>query len=332
MTTLYITEQGATLRKEANRLVVERDDVKLAEVHDFKVERVVIFGNIQITTQAMALLLDRGIDTAIVSQRGRLKGRLAPLASKNITLRLRQFERLSDKRFGLDLARATVSGKVANCLEILTKHQRNHPECDFTAHVAEMAAMRERAQLAGTVDSLRGIEGQAAAIYFHGFGQMLRRGFKFEARSRRPPRNPVNALLGFGYTLLYNEAIAALVSLGFDPYVGFYHKIHYGRCSLALDLMEDFRPVVVDRLALNLINLEAIKPADFETQQDGAVLLNQEGRKRFLKEYERLITAEFSHRKTGEKTTLRRALYGQASVMQRAVFDGIPYETFRGWH
>jgi CRISPR-associated protein Cas1 len=331
MPTLYITEQGATLRKEANRLVVERDNLKLAEVHDFNLERVVIFGNVQLTTQAMSFLLDRGIDTAIVSNRGRLKGRLAPLQSKNVTLRLRQFERLNDSRFALEFARAVVTGKLSNCLELLAKHQRSHPTAALHGSISGVTAMKDRAQTAGSVDALRGIEGQAAACYFEGFALMLRRGFPFTSRSRRPPRDPVNALLSLGYTLLYNEAIAALAAAGFDPYFGFLHKTHYGRCSLALDLIEDFRPVAADRLALNLINLEALKPVDFATQQGGGVLLGSDGRKRFLREYERLMTAEFNNRKTGEATTLRRALYGQALTMQRAVFDSTPYQAFHGW-
>jgi len=161
---------------------------------------------------------------------------------------------------------------------------------------------------------------------------MLRRGFQFTSRSRRPPRDPVNALLSFGYTLLYNEAIAALAAVGFDPYLGFYHKVHYGRCSLALDLIEDYRPLAADRLALNVINLEALKPADFQNREDGGVLLSPDGRKRFLKEYERLMNAEFNDRKTGEKSSIRRSLYGQALIMQRAVFDRTPYSTFHGWH
>ena len=174
MATLYITEQGTTLRKEQNRLVVERDEV-ISEIHEFKLERVVIFGNVQLTTQVISFLLERGIDTTFLSFKGRLKGRLAPLASKNVLLRISQYERAGDPRFALDIAIAVVSAKIANCAEILRRHQRNHPECDLSSEVSQLAALNQRASHRQTLDSLRGIEGQAAAIYFQGFARLLRR-------------------------------------------------------------------------------------------------------------------------------------------------------------
>ena len=332
MATLYITEQGTTLRKEQNRIVVERDDKVISEIHEFKLERVVIFGNVQLTTQVMSFLLERGIDTTFVSLKGRLKGRLAPLASKNVLLRVSQYERAGDQRFALAIALAVVSGKIANCAEILRRHQRNHSECDLSSEVAQLAALAQRASDRQSIDSLRGIEGQAAAIYFQGFARMLRRNLNFRKRTRRPPTDPVNSLLGFGYTLLYNEAISALVAVGFDPYIGFYHKINYGRCSLALDLMEEMRPVIADRLALNLVNLEIFKPEDFTVDGNQGTYLGSEGRKRFLREYERMMLAEFTNRRTGERTSFRRALHEQALAMQRAVMQRVPYQVFQGWY
>jgi CRISPR-associated protein Cas1 len=313
MATLYITEQGTTLRKEQNRLVVERDSTVISDIHEFKLERVVVFGNVQLTTQVISFLLERGIDTTFLSLKGKLKGRLAPLASKNVLLRISQYERASDARFALDVAIAIVSAKIANCAEILRRHQRNHSECGLSSEVAQLAALHQKASRRQTIDSLRGIEGQAAAIYFQGFARMLRRNLNFKKRTRRPPTDPVNSLLGFGYTLLYNEAISALVAVGFDPYIGFYHKVNYGRCSLALDLMEEMRPVIADRLALNLVNLEIVKPEDFTTADDQGTYLSGEGRKRFLREYERMMIAEFTNRRTGERAfagrcTNRRSL------------------------
>jgi CRISPR-associated protein Cas1 len=149
---------------------------------------------------------------------------------------------------------------------------------------------------------------------------------------RRPPTDPINSLLSFGYALLYNEAIGALTAAGCDPYIGFYHALHYGRCSLALDLMEEMRPVAVDRLALNLANLEVIKPVDFTKGEGGGLFLDGEGRKRFLKEYERMLGAEFADRRSGERTSLRLALHQQALAMQRAIAQGGAYQPFQGWH
>jgi CRISPR-associated protein Cas1 len=332
MATLYLTQQGATLRKEQNRLVVEYEDRVLADVQDFKVERVVVFGNVQLTSQAIAFLLDRGIDTAFLSMRGRLKGRLAPLESKNSLLRLHQYERTRETRFTLALAQTIVAGKIANCRELLARHQRNHPECDLSMETTGLAALGKKVAHQNELEKLRGIEGQAASVYFDGFAKMLRRGEPFNKRSRRPPADPVNSMLSFGYALLYNEAVAALVSVGFDAYLGFYHQPRYGRVSLALDLMEEMRQLVVDRLVLSLINREVFKAADFQKGDDGGVYLNEEGRKRFLREYERSVSTEFVSRQGGARTSFRRAIYEQALALQRTVMQGAAYQPFQGWH
>jgi CRISPR-associated protein Cas1 len=332
MPTLYITDQQATLGKTHNRLVVERDHTKLAEIHDFRIDRVVIFGNVQVSTQAMAFLLDRGIDTTFLSSRGRLKGRLAPLASKNAFLRVRQYERIRDPRFVARVAAAIVSGKIFNCSEVLARHQRNHPECNLHLELSLLARLSAKAGEEPPLDALRGIEGQAAAIYFKGFPRMLRRSMDFKKRTRRPPTDPINALLSFAYTLLYNEAIGALVSVGFDPYLGFLHSLDYGRCSLALDLIEELRAPVADRLVLNVTNLEVVKAQDFAADGSQGIYIKDAARKRFLNEYERLMTGEFPHRRTGERISFRRVLHDQALAMQRTVLHGEPYQPFRGWH
>jgi CRISP-associated protein Cas1 len=291
-----------------------------------------VFGNIQLTTQVMGFLLDRGIDTAFISLGGRLKGRLMPLDSKNVELRLRQFEMVRDQRFALRVARAIVAGKISNCCEVLSRYQRNHAECNVKSELAELAGAAEQSDEAQSVDSLRGVEGQAAAVYFRAFARLLRKGLAFSRRTRRPPTDPVNSLLSFGYSLLYNEAIGALAAVGVDPYLGFYHAVRYGRCSLALDLMEEMRPLVVDRLVLNLLNLEAIKAADFEPGQEGGVYLASQGRRRFLAEYERALTNEFTSRRKPEQASLRHALHDQALKMQRAIVEAKPYRPFVGWH
>ncbi len=331
MATIYLTEQNTTLRKEANRFVIERDEQKLAEIHEFKVERVVVFGNVQLTTATIAYLLERGIDTAFLSTHGKLKGRLEPLATKNVSLRLRQYQRAADLAFTTAMARAFIAGKIANCQVMLARQQRNHTECQLHDEIGQLSKLKQRLPQVSSRETLRGIEGQAAAVYFDGFAKTLRRGVSFNKRTRRPPTDPVNALLSFGYTLLYNEAISALTVIGCDPYLGFYHTAHFGRCSLALDLMEEFRALVADRLALNLINLNIITPDDFIEVEQGGQHLSDAARKRFLREYERLVNAEFLAQPENSKMTLRRALYEQALVVRRAVMRGQPYQPFQGW-
>lgn len=331
MASLYITEQGTTLRKEQNRLVVERDGATLVSIHDFKLERVLAFGNVQMTTQSIAYLLERGIDTTFLSQYGKLKGRLMSLESKNAPLRIKQYERVSDARFALAVAVAIVAGKITNCREMLVRYQRNHAEIKLQDLISRLSALAEKAQQQTSASSLLGIEGQAAVLYFEGLGKMLRRHWRFTKRTRRPAADPVNAMLNFGYTLMYNEAISALVAVGFDPYLGFFHTVNYGRCSLALDLMEELRPLIADRVMLNLVNLEVVRPADFTVNEDCGVTMTDEARKRFLREYERVLCAEFQHQRTNERTTLRRTLHDQSLVLQRTILQGTPYQPFQGW-
>jgi CRISPR-associated protein Cas1 len=328
MATLFIAEQGATLRKKDNRLLVERDEVPLFEIHDFKVERVIVFGNVQLTTQAMTFLAERGIDVTLLTLHGKLKARIAPLESKNSLLRVRQFERTSDPTFSLAVAAAIVIAKINTCRDLLLRHQRNH-DGNFHLELSQLSFLSEEAAARNSIDSLRGIEGQAAAVYFQAFAKALRRQLQFTKRTRRPPRDPVNALLSFGYTLLYGEAISAVSSVGFDPYLGFYHSLRYGRCSLALDLMEEFRPLIVDRLVLKLINLEIVKPPDFETDPNTGVTLKAPARKKFFREYEAVMSDQFTNRVTNEQTSLRRELYNQALALQRSVIEGTPYSRFR---
>jgi CRISPR-associated protein Cas1 len=177
-------------------------------------------------------------------------------------------------------ARAVVGGNVGNSVELIARHQRNHLELDLAEQARQLRALRHSIAQAPSLDSLRGLEGQAAALYFHCFARMLRRSFGFERRTRRPPTSPINARLSLGYALLYNEAISAPSAPGFDPYLGFYHQPHHGRCSLALDLIEEMRPIVADRLALSLVNMEIAKQDDFHNDS-GAVTLGERGRRNF---------------------------------------------------
>lgn len=329
--TLYITEQGTTVRKEHNRLVIESDERRIAEIHDFKVNRVIIFGNVQLTTQVMGFLMDRGIDTTFLSRHGKLKGRLTPLESKNSVLRSRQYQRTHDAGFATGMARAFVEGKITNCSSILSRHQRNHKEAGLQSTIGQLASLKYRLAEFESRDSLRGIEGRAAAVYFEGLGGLFRRGWSFDKRRRRPPTDPINSLLSFGYTLLYNEAISALTAVGCDPYLGFLHNPGFGRCSLALDLMEEFRPLVADRLALNMLNLGMLSADDFNKTEEGGVILSDDARKIFFREYEKLVEAEFLSQGVQARTSLRRSLYDQAHAVRRSLMRGIQYRPFTGW-
>lgn len=345
MATLYLTEQGGKLIKDHRRLVVEKDGEVLFEVPAFKVDRVLIFGNVALTTPAISFLLENGIDTAFLTIHGRLKGRLMPLASKNVLLRMRQFERAKDPAFALSLAKRIVEGKLKNARIVLQRYARNHPdEGDFTPIFDELERLTVAISRKEHLQALMGLEGQGSALYFRAYSRMFRTAITFTTRSRRPPQDPSNALLGLGYTLLVNEAIGVLSAVGFDPYVGFYHGIHYGRPSLALDLIEEFRSAIVDRLVTTLLNKQVLGEDDFEvlpednpekaSEGEGerplrqGIYLTTEGRKKFFTHYEERMLAPFTHPRTGERITFRRLLLLQAQALARVVLDGETYEPF----
>lgn len=290
MAPLYVVEQGAVVQKEGERVVVRKDGQLLLSVPVFKLESVVVFGGVQITTQAMALLLANGIEVSFMSVDGRLKGRLLPAESRNVLLRLQQYERYHDGSFRLRVAREIVRGKLHNARALVLRYMRNHPEAQLEEQVGAVEEAMAQAQEAGDLDSLRGIEGKEAAAYFRAFGQMVRGELTFSGRSRRPARDPVNALLSLGYSLLTRELFGAVAARGLDPYLGFYHDVRYGRPALALDLVEEFRAPIVDRLVLALVNRRVFRPEDFEEGEEGGVLLSKEGFRRFLQSYEERVS------------------------------------------
>lgn len=327
MTTLYLTEQGATVRRENERLIVKNGD-ETKEIPLIKIDRVVVLGRVHLTTGAVNALLQMGIDTTFLSGRGRLRGRLTAIESKNAPLRLKQYECALDPDFPLTVARRIVTGKITSSMRVILRYSRNHPEVDFQAQLRELERALLSVPRAETLDGLRGVEGHAAAVYFHTLGYMFTGPMRFQKRTRRPPRDPVNAVLSFGYTLLTAEAIGVVTAVGFDPYIGFFHSLEYGRCSLALDLVEEFRAATVDRLALTLFNNKVLSEGDFRRLDDGGVWLIEEGKKRFLREYERMMSRKFVSRHTGHRTTFRRLMLGQAERLARTVSfneEYVPY-------
>jgi CRISPR-associated protein Cas1 len=242
MTRLYITEQQAILRKTGDRLIVEKDHTVLMEVPCLKLDAVLIYGNVQITTQAMVELLQHGIELAIFSRTGKLWGQMTPPKARNVVLRMRQYELERSEDFCLCFARSIVRGKIANAVAVLRRFRANHPGAFPLSTVEDLESRLNRVDSCPSLDTLLGVEGSAAAAYFEAFAAMVPQELGFSGRQRRPPRDPVNAILSFGYVLVGNELQSLLDGIGFDPYIGFFHRLDYGRPSLALDLVEEFRP------------------------------------------------------------------------------------------
>lgn len=327
---LHVQHQGARVRKDGNVLQIWDEDALLAEARLEEVSHLVLFGGIQVSTPVIHELCHRGIPISYLSHGGWLYGITHGLWHKNVELRRCQYDAAADPTRSLALARGFVRAKIANCRTLL---RRNHPNPSESL-LRDLKDDMEKAGEATRMDTLLGIEGTAAHRYFSAFGGMLRGGdapaatFDFQQRNRRPPRDPVNAMLSFAYALLTREWTATLQAVGFDPYLGFYHQPRYGRPALALDLMEEFRPLIGDSVVLTAVNNGEVKPDDFISAM-GSVSLTAAGRTRFIQAYERRMSQEITHPIFGYKISYRRVLEVQARLLGRHLTGELPeYPSF----
>jgi len=289
-------------------------------------ERVVLFGNVDLTSAASVALLESGIETILLSYGGKFRGRLAPADAKNVFLRQAQFHRYEDMEFRLRIGIAIVDGKVKNARTVLQHYAWNHPSETLKTAIERLQTARARVGNQGSIDALLGAEGEAASTYFAALGTMMRSEFVFTTRTRRPPRDPVNALLSFTYTLLTTEMTGALAAQGLDPSVGIVHDLDYGRPSLALDLLEEFRHPVADRLVVSLINRGVLSRVHFDNRGEAGVLLNDLGRARFLEYYHKALETEFQATNGQSETmTYREIFRRQAKLLRTAIEDGTNY-------
>lgn len=292
MSVLYLTEQGAVLRKRGETLVVEKDGAPLAEVELHRLEAILVFGNIQVSTQALAELLDAGIELAFLTQHGKLRGQLTPPYPRNITLRIQQYRGAQDPDFVLRQARLIVQSKLENCRMLIQQADWDSAALDFGAERERFAAAVEQVPQAGDLDALNGVEGAAAAVYFGILPLLVKAAQElgFSGRNRHPPRDPVNALLSLGYTLLASRLQSLLDAVGLDPYLGLLHRPAYGRPSLALDLLEPYRAPVVDRFTIRSFNLKIFGAEDFTADDTDGVRLRPDALKRYFGKWEQHIT------------------------------------------
>ena len=286
---LYLTEQGAVLRKAGDRFLVEKDDEVLLDLPYHKLKAVLLFGDIQVTTQAMAELLEKGVTLSQFSRQGQYRGTLSPPRGRNIALRLAQFDCYRDRERALGMARAIVSAKIANGLEVLARYREKNPTSpEFEERRRALAETAGSCAAAPHVAVLDGIEGASAHAYFGLVMEFNKSGMEWPGRLKHPAPDPLNALLSLAYTLLMHELAALLEAQGLDPYLGFLHQVDYGRPSLALDLVEPFRHPVADRLVLTLLNRQVLDADDFVSGGERpGVFLKPAALKRFFGEYER---------------------------------------------
>jgi len=260
---VYLNTQGARLVKEGRHLLVKKGEDTYHTLFTYKLRQIVIFGNVEITHRALAQIMRYEIDTVFLTQNGRYLGRIASPESRNVFLHKRQYALLDDKVFSVKMARAIVEGKMSNMTTLLLRIRRSRD--------ADLAGRKARAiqdlmpllEKADNVDSIRGYEGRASALYFEAFSAGFIENQGFTRRVRRPPTDPVNSILSLLYTFLMNRVYAAARVAALDPYPGFLHSIDYGRYSLVLDLMEEFRTIIADTLTLSLFNLKILQKNDF---------------------------------------------------------------------
>ncbi len=262
MSTLYLNTQGAVLRKEEHRFLVIKEDTVLLSIPDFKVERILIYGNVQITTQAFKFALKNSIPITFLTMYGRFIGSTFPAFSKNVFLRMAQFKRLSSSEDRLFLSKLVISAKIKTSVAMLKRFFRS-TEMEPT-DMERMKMQINLLQTAHSVERLRGIEGGASSMYFSNLRLLLKEHIKFSGRNYHPAKDPFNSLLNFLYSLLANEVLGVVYSKGLDPYYGFLHATEYGRVSLVFDLMEPFRSCVADSLTVRLFGKEIISENDFE--------------------------------------------------------------------
>lgn len=326
---VYVQAQGASLRLEGERLVVHSKGQEPSEARLSNTSHVSLFGNVHITTPALRKLLDRGVPLLFFTYGGWFAGQATGHDSKNVELRLAQYRISQDKHRCLTLARGFVASKILNCRTLL---RRNHARPDPVA-LSELKQLARRARSVSSIESLLGIEGTAARRYFGEFSGMLKAepggGFDLDGRNRRPPRDPVNALLSFCYSLLTKELTIAVRAVGLDGMLGFYHQPHFGRPSLALDLMEEFRPVIADSVVIGVINNGVVQSDDF-VRAAGAVALSASARRRVILAFERRMDQLVTHPIFDYRVSYRRVLEVQARLLSRMLLGEIPcYPEFR---
>ena len=366
MSTLYVTEQHALVKKDGDTLIVQIPEdkckdarppaegenaeanvetdhgkkLRVVRVPLIKVDQVVVFGDATITSPALHALLGNQVEVCFLSYYGNFLGRLSPEFSKNSLIRLEQHRAHDDPSRALAFAKQFVGGKLSNFRTLLMRANRKLEDAEIEQAVAALKAMIEKVEryqrnaspapeemptnpAVAVVNDLLGLEGMGSAHYFGVFGKLLKPDWGYTGRSKRPPTDPVNALLSYGYTILMHKVQSAIGVVGLDPYIGFLHSSQYGKPALALDLMEEFRGPIVDSVAITLINTGALKREDF-VEEAGTFRMNDSARRTFLEKFEERLNTLIEHPTFGYKATYHKCLELQTRLLAKNLTGEIP--------
>lgn len=334
LNTLFVMTEDVYLALENDNVVVHQSEKVLAKVPLHSIEGIMCFSYKGASPALMGRCGEIGVSMSFYSPRGRYYCSILGEENRNVLLRREQFRFADDANAALDYAKSFIIGKIYNAKWVLERTKRDHALRvnveRLTEQSGKLSIALSSARQSSSMDELRGVGGLAAKDYFYAFDDLVLRNkddFFFTGRSRRPPLDRLNALLSFCYSILTNDCIAALQGVGLDPYVGFMHTDRPGRASLALDLVEEFRPVLADRFVLTLVNTGAVKPDDFEIRENGGVFLSDSGRKKVLSAWQKKKSEQILHPFLQEKIPWGLVPYVQALLLTRAVrgdLDGYP--------
>lgn len=329
MTNLYITQQGAAVRKLGQALLVEKNGEQLLCKPMKDLQCLVVLGQVQVSTQAMLSLLDQGCQISLLTQNGHFRGSVIPAYGKNVTLRVGQYEHFRETQNRLRLSRSVVHAKVRNGIRLLRDYHYSAHNPVRVENLEEFPALLSRITLADNQPSLRGYEGSAARLYFRSLAACLTGEVRFEGRHYYPAPDPVNALLSLGYSFVQRELQSLLQALGMDPYIGFYHEIEYGRPSLSLDLLEPFRTAVVDRLSLRLFNKRILTAEDFYWDEERkGCYLQQDAFKTYIRHYEQFVGQPEHDWQGRPGMSFRDIFRSQVETLRGEIQGGETYEPY----
>jgi len=334
LNTLFITTQGAYLSKEGETVVVSvNKEIKL-QLPIHTIQSIVCFGQVSMSPYLMGFCAENKVAISFLTEYGHFLASIQGKISGNVLLRREQYRRADDTAYSAQITKSILTGKIANCRTVLQRALRDHKDKINNNELVKASKQLDwhlnQIQKIDTLDELRGIEGASANIYFNVFDNLIiaqKGDFKFDKRNRRPPLDEVNCLLSFLYTLLMHDVRSALESVGLDSCVGFLHRDRPGRPGLALDIMEEFRPFLADRLTLSLINREQVRKKGFKKMESGAVFMNDDMRKEILVAYQKRKQEELMHPYLKEKVQVGLLFYIQALLLARHLrgdIDGYP--------
>ena len=343
MGTLYLNEPYSLVKREGEALVVEipankeqGSPQRKVRVPMIRVDQVVVFGEITLTASALQMLLERRIAVHYLTVHGRSFGSIAPDPSKNAALRLAQYRAYATPQTRFCYAQRFVAGKLRNMRTVLLRYERKREEGQAGAAaqiikgtLEDLLRLEPREHIEPDermhgLGQILGCEGRGTGAYFNAFGSLLQEPWQFDGRNRRPPRDPVNALLSFGYTILAHQTVSLIALIGFDPYIGYLHSPGFGKPALALDVIEEFRPLIVDPVVVALLNTGVFRERDFISEA-GSVRLVQDARKQFLEKLEERLNTSIQHPYFGYKTTYRRCIELQVRLLGKALLGEIPH-------